>query len=241
MTKQRLYSYTRKAITDYNMIQENDCIGIGISGGKDSLVLLDALAGLQTFFPVPFQIKAFTVDLGYPDFKLDSIQSYCRSLGVEYHIVTTQIADIVKQHRTDKSICSLCARLRKGAINEAALSYGCNKIAYAHHRDDMIETMMMSLIYEGSFYAFPPVTKLDHSKLTIIRPMMYVPETDIYGYLHKNPLPIVKNPCPYDGHTKREEIKQLVRELNQKYPGVKKRLFTAIQQGNIPDWPSRKE
>lgn len=236
MDLQRLYSYTRKALQDYCMINSNDKIAVGISGGKDSLALLYSLAGLRNFYPLPFQIVALTVDLGYENFDLSGIQHLCEQLNVEYHIINTQISDIVSENRENKSRCSLCARLRKGAFRDAALSYGCNKIAYAHHMDDIIETMLLSLLYEGRFYAFPPVTRFEDSNLTVIRPLMYCPESEINGFLHKYNLPVVKNPCPYDGHTKREYVKKLLVQLNHENPGVKKRLFHAILEGKIEDW-----
>lgn len=241
MKLQRLYSYVRRAIDDYQMIEAGDKIAVGISGGKDSLTLLYALAGLRHFYPKPFELIAITVDLGYEGFDLSSITALCAQLDVEYHIVKTEIGSIVTASEQVKSPCALCARMRKGALNEMAVALGCNKIAYAHHMDDMIETMMMSLLYEGQFYVFPPVTHLTRTELTVIRPMMYVPESDVIGFHHKYTLPLQKNPCPYDGHTKREYIKQLIRRLQKENPGAKQRMFTAILNGHIPDWPNQNE
>ena len=240
MKIQKLYSYVRHALDDYQMIEPNDVIGIGLSGGKDSITLLYALAGLRAFYPIPFTLKAITVDLGYEGFDILPLRDLCASVDVEYHVVHTQIGEIVEQNKSDKSHCSLCSRLRKGALNDAAKELGCNKIAYAHHMDDMIETVMMSLIYEGRFYAFPPVTLLQRTSLTVIRPMMYVPECDVIGFEHRMKFAPVKNPCPYDGHTKREYIKTLIQQINHENPGVKKRLFHAIINGNFPDWPINK-
>ncbi len=236
MKIQKLYSYVRQALDDYKMIDPNDVIAVGLSGGKDSIALLYALAGLRSFYSVPFSIKAVTVDLGYENFDIAPLETLCEQLDVEYHVVHTQIGEIVGLNQSNKSYCSFCARLRKGALNDAALQFGCNKVAYAHHMDDMIETMLMSLIYEGKFYAFPPVTKLDRKGLTVIRPLMYAPECDVIGFMHQMQFTVVKNPCPYDGHTKREYIKSLVRQLNKENPGVKKRLFHAIKEGKIEDW-----
>ncbi len=236
MKIQKLYSYVRQALDDYKMIDPDDVIAVGLSGGKDSIALLYALAGLRKFYAVPFSIKAITVDLGYENFDIAPLETLCEQLDVEYHVVHTQIGEIVGLNQSNKSYCSLCARLRKGALNDAALQFGCNKVAYAHHMDDMIETMLMSLIYEGKFYAFPPVTKLDRTGLTVIRPLMYAPECDVIGFMHRMQFAIVKNPCPYDGHTRREYIKSLVRQLNRENPGVKKRLFHAIREGKIEDW-----
>ena len=163
MKLQQLMSYTRRAIDDYNMIQDGDRIAIGISGGKDSLTLLYALHGLQRFYPKKFDLEAITVDLGHPGFDVSGIHSLCETMGVPYTVVKTEIARIVFDERNEKNPCSLCAKMRKGALNDTVKKLGCNKIAYAHHKDDIVETMMMSLIYEGHFYSFPPITHLDRT------------------------------------------------------------------------------
>ena len=236
MKLQKLYSYTRKAIDDFQMIKEKDSIAVGISGGKDSLTLLYALAGLRKFYPIHYSLTAVTVDLGYPDFDLTAIKELCRELDVPYHIISTEIGAIIKEQNIKNSPCSLCAKLRKGALNKAVVELGCNKVAYAHHKDDIIETMLLSLMFEGRFYAFPPVTHLDRSNLDVIRPLMYVPEVDIIGFKNHYNLPVVKNPCTFDGKTKRQYAKDLLQQLNKEHPGVKNRLFTEILNGNIPDW-----
>lgn len=236
MKLQKLYSYTRKAIDDFQMIKENDSIAVGISGGKDSLTLLYALAGLRKFYSKHYSLTAVTVDLGYPDFKLMSIKELCQELDVPYHIISTEIGAIIKEQNIKNSPCSLCAKLRKGALNQAVIELGCNKVAYAHHKDDIIETMLLSLMFEGRFYAFPPVTHLDRSNLDVIRSLMYVPEVDVIGFKNHYNLPVVKNPCTFDGKTKRQYAKDLLQQLNKDHPGVKNRLFTAIINGNIPDW-----
>ena len=236
MKLQKLYSYTRKAIDDFQMIKENDSIAVGISGGKDSLTLLYALAGLRRFYPVYYSLTAITVDLGYPDFDLTEIKALCQKLDVPYHIIPTQIEAIIKEQNKKNSPCSLCAKLRKGALNHAVIELGCNKVAYAHHKDDIIETMLLSLMFEGRFYTFPPVTHLDRSNLDVIRPLMYVPEVDVIGFKNHYNLPVVKNPCTFDGKTKRQYAKDLLQQLNKDHPGVRNRLFTAILNGNIPDW-----
>lgn len=236
MKLQKLYSYTRKAIDDFQMIKENDSIAVGISGGKDSLTLLYALAGLRKFYPIHYSLTAVTVDLGYPDFDLTAIKELCQELDVPYHIIPTEIGAIIKEQNKKNSPCSLCAKLRKGALNQAVIELGCNKVAYAHHKDDIIETMLLSLMFEGRFYAFPPVTHLDRSNLDVIRPLMYVPEVDVIGFKNHYNLPVVKNPCTFDGKTKRQYAKDLLQQLNKDHPGVKNRLFTAIINGNIPDW-----
>ncbi len=238
MKLQKLYSQVRRAIDDYQMIQPNDKIAVGISGGKDSLTLLYALAGLRKFYPVPFELIAISVDLGYPDFDLSEVKKLCSKLQVEYHIINTQIGEILTNTTQKGSPCSLCAKLRKGALNQAVKDLGCNKVAYAHHMDDIIETMFLSLIFEGRFYSFSPVTHLDRMDLTVIRPLMYVLEADVIGFKNKYELPVVHNPCPADGHTKREYAKQLVRQIHHENPGSKQRIFHAIINGNIEGWPS---
>lgn len=239
MKQQQLLSYTRKAVDEYQMIQPGDKIAVGISGGKDSLTLLYALHGLRRFYPNHFDLQAITVSLGYENFDLSAIRALCRQLDVPYTVVDSEIARIIFDERKEENPCSLCAKMRKGAFNQEAKRLGCNKVAYAHHKDDIVETMLLSLIFEGRFHSFSPRTYLDRMDLTVIRPMMYVNEADVIGFQHKYQLPVVKNPCPADGHTKREEAKDLLRQLNLQYPGVKNRMFTAIQEGKVAGWPQR--
>lgn len=236
MKLQQLYSVVRKAIDDYNMIEENDKIAIGISGGKDSLAMLYALSGLRRFYPKKFDVHAITIDLGFDNLNLDKIKELCKELDVEYTIVKTDIAQIVFDDRKESNPCSLCAKMRKGALNQAIKEIGCNKIAYAHHKDDVVETMLMSLIFEGRFHTFSPVTYLDRMDLKVIRPLMYMNEADVIGFVNKYDVPVVKSPCPADGHTKREYIKNLLRQLNLENPGVKERMFTAIVNSNVKGW-----
>ena len=236
MKLQQVYSLTRKAIDDYHMIQAGDEIAIGISGGKDSLTLLYALQGLRRFYPHPFKLCAVTVDLGFDNLKLDKISDLCEDLDVPYHIIHTDIAKIIFEDRRESNPCSLCAKMRKGALNDAMKAIGCNKVAYAHHKDDVVETMMMSLIYEGRLHTFRPVTYLDRTDITVIRPLVYMNEADVIGFVNKYKVPVVKSPCPADGHTKREYIKNLVQKINLESPGVKGRIFTAIQSGKLDGW-----
>lgn len=231
MKLQRLYSYVRRALDDYHMIEDGDRIAIGISGGKDSLTLLYALAGLRRFYPKKFALVAITVNLGYDGFNLSEIQRLCEKLQVEYHIVDTRISEMIKNGE-----CSMCARLRKGAFNERAAELGCNRIAYAHNMDDVVETMLLSLIYEGRFSTFWPVTHFDDSNLDVIRPLIYVPLADVIGFQNRYQLPVVKNPCPYDKKTEREYVRELLRSINGHAPDVKKRMMTAIQNGNLEGW-----
>lgn len=240
MKLQRLMSVARKAIDDYGMIQDGDKIAVGISGGKDSLALLYALHGLKQFYPNKFEIVAISVHLGYEDMDFTPVQELCDSMNVAYHLVQTDIGNIVFNMRKEDSPCSLCSKMRKGALNDKAKELGCNKVAYGHHKDDVVETMMLSLIYEGRFHSFAPVTYLDRMDLILIRPLLYLKEADVIGFMHKYELPVVKNSCPVDGHTKREYVKNLLSDLNAAAPGVKERMFSAIFNGNLKGWSDRK-
>ena len=174
--------------------------------------------------------------MGFKNLDLTKIEQLCQELGVEYTIVKTDIADIIFEQRKETNPCSLCAKMRKGALNDAIKAVGCNKVAYAHHKDDVVETMLLSLIFEGRFHTFSPVTYLDRTELTVIRPLMYMDEADVIGFVNKNNVPVVKSPCPADGNTKREYVHNLLKKLNQENPGVKMRMFTAIQTGNLKGW-----
>lgn len=232
MKLQRLYSLTRQALDQYDMIESGDRIAVGISGGKDSLTLLYAMSGLQRFYPKSFTLTGITVDLGYNGASFTEIDKLCKTLGIEYHVVNTDIGEMLPEQKP----CSLCARLRKGALNQKALELGCNKIAYAHHMDDVIETLMMSLIYEGRLSCFWPVTAMEDTGLTVIRPMLFVPEADIIGFKNRYQLPVVASGCPYEQETERAYVKELIRQLNLHTPGVKKRLMTAVIHGNLEGW-----
>lgn len=234
MKLQQLYSKVRQALQDYDMVQPGDRIAIGISGGKDSLTLLYALAGLRRFYPVSFEIVAITVDIGFEGFDLSPIEALCQELDVEYHIVHTEIEKILN---TDS--CSLCARMRKGALNEKALELKCSKIAYAHNTDDVVETMMLSMIYEGRFSTFWPVTPLEKTNLTVIRPLVFVSKADVIGFKNKYQLPVVSNPCPYDHNSERTYVRDLLDEMNRHAPGVKQRMMTAITDGTLDHWKGK--
>ncbi|MCM1027490.1 MAG: tRNA 2-thiocytidine(32) synthetase TtcA [Roseburia sp.] len=239
MKLQQVLSYVRRAVDDYSMIEAGDRIAVGISGGKDSLTLLYALNALKQFYPKSFEIHAVTVDLGFDNLNLDEISALCETMEVPYTIVKTDIAQIVFQERQETNPCSLCAKMRKGALNQAIRDAGCNKVAYAHHKDDVVETMLMSLIFEGRFHTFSPVTYLDRTGLTVIRPLMYVNEADVIGFVNKYRVPVVKSPCPADGHTKREYVKELLRGLNRDNPGVRERMFTAIVNSDMKGWDQK--
>lgn len=231
MKLQQLYSKVRQAIDTYHMIEEGDKIAIGISGGKDSLSLLYALAGLRKFYPASFEVMAITIDMGYKDFDLSSVMDLCHKLRVEYHIVETSIGEMI-----GKEGCSLCSRLRRGALCKKAVELGCNKLAFAHNMDDVVETMMLSLVYEGRFSTFWPVTKWEDAQLTLIRPFVFVTQAEALGFQNKYELPVTHNPCPFDHASERTYIRDLLNHLNRHAPGVKKRMMTAICDGTIENW-----
>ena len=239
MELQRLYSYARKAIDEYHMIEEGDRIAVGISGGKDSLTLLYALAGLRRFYHKKFEVVAITVHLGMDKMDFTPVKKLCEELEVEYHIVNTEIYQTIFEIRKESNPCSLCAKMRKGAFNEKAKELNCNKFAYAHHKDDIVETLYMSLMYEGRLHTFSPITYLDRTDLTLIRPLIFTPECEITGFRKKYNLPVVKNTCPADGYTKRQYIKDMLNELQKDNPEIIERAFTAIINADLKGWPPR--
>ena len=232
---QRLIGLVRRCVEDYEMIQPGDNIGVGVSGGKDSLALLAFLAQLRKYHSAPFTIEAITIDMGL-GMDYSGIEKMCRDLDVPYTIVQTEIAPIIFEHRKEKNPCSMCSKMRRGALNQALLEKGFNKLALGHHYDDAVETFMMSLIYEGRISCFQPVTDLDRTGIIQIRPMLYVHEQSIDNFALRQNLPVIENRCPVDKQTKREEIKKLVYELSATYPDLKERIFGAMQRLPLPEW-----
>lgn len=230
MNTQKLLSYMRQCIQKYDMIQENDCIAVGLSGGKDSYTLLKGLSELQKFFPKKYELCAIYVSLGIQNTTNDIsiMKEYCKLINVPFYVVQTEIYSIVFEERKEKNPCALCSKMRKGALNQKALELGCNKIAYAHHKDDFIETSIMSLFLEGHYYCFPPVTHLEKTGLTLIRPMFFVSESEIKGYANKLAFPVITNPCPADGKTKRETVKKYIKDSEQIFPNLRKNLTTSL-------------
>ena len=232
---QKLMGLVRRCVEDYNMIQNGDRIAVGVSGGKDSLVLLQLLAGLQQFSPLDFELAAVTVDMGL-GMDYSGIAAFCESLNVPFHLVKTQIGPIIFEHRKEKNPCSMCSKMRRGALNQAILDLGYHKLALGHHYDDAVETFVMSLIYEGRISCFQPVTDLDRTGVIQIRPMLYIHEKTVDNFAQRMALPVVENRCPVDKSTKREEIKKLVFELSKTYPDLKERIFGAMQRLPLPEW-----
>lgn len=232
----RIVSCVRKAIEDYDMIQDGDKVAVGVSGGKDSLVLLGALASLSRYYPKKFEVVGLTLDMGY-DSDYSRIKEYCKSFGVEHIVKRTNIKEVIFDYRKEENPCSLCAKMRRGALNDFAIEQGCKRVALGHHNDDVLETFMLSLLYEGRINCFSPVTFLDRSGIYQIRPLIYVREGDIRSLVKRTDVPVLKSQCPVDGVTKRQEIKEIISSLDKTVnAGMKKRLFTAISNSGIDGW-----
>ena len=232
---QKLMGLVRRCVDDYNMIQEGDRIAVGVSGGKDSLVLLVLLAGLREYFNKPFELEAVTIDMGL-GMDYSAVQSLCDEIRVPYTIVNTEIAPIIFEHRKEKNPCSMCAKMRRGALNQAILDRGFNKLALGHHYDDAGETFAMNLLFEGRIGCFQPVTNLDRTGIIQIRPMLYIHEKTVDNFAVRKNLPVIENRCPVDKTTKRTEVKNLVYELSKSYPDLKERIFGAMQRYPLEEW-----
>ncbi len=239
----RILSYVRRAADDYNMIEDGDRIAVGLSGGKDSLALVCALAALHRFYPKKFELCVITMDPGFykagfgdkeqNDKSLDALRRLCNELGVEFHLFETEIAKIIFDVRKEQNPCSLCARMRRGALHTYAKELGCNKIALGHHFDDAVETFMMNLFNEGRIGCFSPVTYLSRMDITLIRPMIYAPEKDIKYFVNHSNLPVLTSPCPADKNSDREKTKELLRNLEKENKGLKYRIFGAMQRAGV--------
>ena len=232
---QRLMGLVRRCVDDYDMIKAGDRVAVGVSGGKDSLVLLVLLAGLKKYFNKPFELEAITIDMGL-GMDYSGIQALCDKWDVPYTVVKTEIGPIIFDYRKEKNPCSMCSKMRRGALNQAIIDKGFNVLALGHHYDDAVETFMMSLIYEGRISCFQPVTNLDRTGVTQIRPMLYIHEKTVDNFAQRMELPVLENRCPVDKYTKREEIKQLVYDLSATYPDLRERIFGAMQRFPLPEW-----
>ena len=226
----------RKAVDDYNMIQEGDRIAVGVSGGKDSLVLLLSMNHLKKYYPKHFDVEAITVELGFEGMDFSPIKALCDKEDIEYTCLKTDIKEIVFDVRKEDNPCSLCAKMRRGAINDAIRERGISKLALGHHFDDAVETYMMSLLFEGRISCFRPVTYLDRSGVTQIRPLIYAGEKKISNLARDLALPIVENPCPMDKTSKRYEIKNMLESMSKEYPDMKSKVFGAMQRMPLPGW-----
>ncbi|MBQ2829695.1 MAG: tRNA 2-thiocytidine(32) synthetase TtcA [Oscillospiraceae bacterium] len=233
---QHILGLVRRCIEDYDMIHAGDTIAVGVSGGKDSMLTLAALARLREFYPVPFSIIAITLEMGIPNMDFAPVADYCASLGVPYKRVAVPIYQIVFEERREKNPCALCAKMRRGALNTALLEMGLSTIALGHHYDDAAETFLMNLVFEGRIGCFQPVTYLDRMGVTQIRPLLYVRESEARAAAARLALPVVESHCPADGSSRREEVKQLIAELEQRYPNLSKKIFGAVQRYPLFGW-----
>jgi len=233
---QKIIGACRKAIDDYNMIDEGDKIAIGLSGGKDSIALLYALHYLRKFYPKHYDIMAITIHPGLDNFKTDKLEELCKKLGIEYVVYNSNIAKVVFDIRKEENPCSLCANMRRGMLNSIAIEHGCNKIALGHHSDDVIETFMMSVLLNGKIHTFAPVTYLSRSDVKTIRPMIYVEEKQVRSVARDLDFPVADKSCPMDGFSKREYMKDLIYNLRKDIPNVKKHIMGAIRRSDIDGW-----
>lgn len=233
---QHLMGLVRRCVDDYQMIEEGDRIAVGVSGGKDSLTLLVLLANLRKYYPRHFELEAITIDMGLPGMDFSPVENLCQELGVPFRCIHTEIGPIIFDFRQEKNPCSMCAKMRRGALNDALLANGFNKIALGHHYDDAVETFLLSLFYEGRLNCFQPVTYLSRTGVTQIRPMLYVGEKAISSFAYRQQLPVVFNTCPADKSTKRQEVKELLVRLQQTYPDLKTKIFGAMQRLPLPEW-----
>lgn len=219
----------RKADGDFGMIDSGDHVAVGVSGGKDSLLLLYALSLYRKFEHKDFELHGITLKMGLEPFDTSPVSDWCKQLGIPFDVVETDIAKIVFDIRKEPNPCSLCAKMRRGALNDAAKRLGCNKVALGHHREDAIETLMMSMIFEGRLHTFHPNMFLPGAEVTVIRPMVYVSEKHIIHVARKLELPVVHNPCPMDGHSRRQEIKQMIASMCRTYPHLKDNMLAALK------------
>lgn len=234
----RILGHLRRAVQDYHMIADGDRIAVGISGGKDSLALLYGLHQLSRFIGIEYEITALTIDpyFGGVSGEYGEIQRLCGDLDIEYHVILTQIGEIVFDVRKEKNPCSLCARMRRGALHNSAAELGCNKIALGHNFDDTIETFLMNLFSEGRIGCYSPVTLLENRQLTVIRPLIYATEKEIRRAVRRYDLPTMKSACPADGHTNRQSMKDFIAERERLDHGFKDRIFGALQRSGIDGW-----
>jgi len=235
-TFQKLLSSTRRAVDDYQMIREGERIAVGVSGGKDSMALLAALAGLSRFYPKKYEIIPIHLQAGFPGSDTSNIKELCDALQLNLVEVKTDIYEVVFEIRKEKSPCSLCANLRRGILYSTAKEHGCNTIALGHHFDDAVETLLMNLFIEGNLGCFSPVTELSDSKMTIIRPLLLAPEHEIAKAVRRAGLIVVKSKCPIDGASRRQEVKDFLLEQEKKDPGLKDRMLGAICRAHLCGW-----
>lgn len=232
---QRLIGLVRRCVEDYDMINSGDRVAVGVSGGKDSLALLIFLSELRKYNAKPFTLEAVTIDMGL-GMDYTEIEALCKSLDIPFTLVKTEIGPLIFEYRKEKNPCSMCSKMRRGALNQTLIEKGITKLALGHHYDDAVETFLMSLLYEGRISCFQPVTNLDRTGIIQIRPMLYIHEQTIDNFAARHKLPILENRCPVDKQTKREEVKKLIYDLSATYPDLKERIFGAMQRFPLPEW-----
>ena len=233
---QKILSYLRKAIENYNMIEDGDKIAVGLSGGKDSITLLMGLKALQRFYPKKFEIVAISVNPGFEFFNSNFLQETCNKIGVKYVEAKSDIKEIVFDVRKEKNPCSLCANLRRGILNSTAVEHGCNKLALGHNEDDVLETFFLNFLYAGNLSTFAPVSYMDRSQVTLIRPLVYAPEKEIRKFVKRQGIDVMPKTCPMDGVSKREYMKDLIYKLLVDIPNVRANIMGAIKRANINGW-----
>jgi len=226
----------RRCIEDYQMIADGETVAVGVSGGKDSLSLLCALANLRGYYPKRFELHAVTLDMGFEETDFSAVRKLCEDLETPYTLRRTDFARIIFEERRERNPCSLCAKMRRGALHDMITELGIKKLALAHNFDDAVETFMLSLIYEGRLSCFQPVTYMNRADVTQIRPMLYVGEGTVIRLVREYGLPVVENPCPMNGASKREEVKTLLKTLGVSYPGLKNKVFGAMQRLPLDGW-----
>ncbi len=222
----KILSQMRKLINDFSLIENGDKIAVGISGGKDSLTLLTVLKEFQKYSDIKFELIGISVDLSNGEMKYDKVEEYCKNLGVEFHVVPSNVFEIIFDIRKEKNPCSLCANMRRGILNTAAKQYGCNKVALAHHADDLVETFLMSMFFEGRLYVMQPKSYLSRTDLTVIRPLLLTEEKDVINI--SKTMPVIKNVCPKDHFSERENAKKIIEKLNNLYPESKNKILNAL-------------
>ncbi len=233
---QKILGYLRKAIEHYKMIEEGDKIAVALSGGKDSITLLMGLKALQRFYPKQFEIIAISVNPNFEFFNTEFLKKTCKNIGVEYIEAPSNIKEIVFDIRKEKNPCSLCANLRRGILNSTAVEHGCNKLALGHNEDDVLETFFLNLLYAGNLSTFAPISYMDRSEITLIRPLIYAPEKDIRSFVKRNNIEVMPKNCPMDGISKREDMRQLLFDFTIKIPTVRANIMGAIKRANINGW-----
>ena len=230
---QKILGYMRKAIDNYNMIEDGDKIAVALSGGKDSITMLMGFKNLQRFYPKKFDLIAVSINTGFEGFDVNLLQKICDDIDVPLIVENGHMQEIVFDIRNEKNPCSLCANIRRGMLNSIAIREGCNKIAVGHNEDDVLETFLMNLFYAGSINTFAPISYMDRSKITLIRPLIYAPEKYIRSFVKRNNITVMPKACPMDGYSKREDMKQFLFNMQKDIPNVRANLYGAIKRANI--------